>query len=366
MENILSVPEDGFDDSEFAEYAENHGQMGRALTRRISGIVGEALIRCHSAIDKSNQVLNAALSMCHSFVDKPSQVINIFTQEIKEDTCAVDYIETACSLLHRIHTDYNDIRNIVTGGGVDAWYLTSMPAPLPPLACLGTVCFAPLMPVALTVTACSALNQMIIPALACSAAAPQTGIEVVQQTDAPVACSPSSAPVLERTPLRPPGVFQPATNSQKEDALPEETTRTTLMLRNIPIGITRSTIMDVLRSEGLVDHLTFIYVPMNLRGSGNFGYAFVDFDSTAAAELCKDRLDGFSGWSEPGETALETVWSESQGIDSHIQRYRDSPIMHRSLEDELKPAMFKNGARIAFPPPTKSIRAPRLRKGANQ
>jgi len=92
--------------------------------------------------------------------------------------------------------------------------------------------------------------------------------------------------------------------------------------------------------------VVFIYLPMNLRSSGNFGYAFVDFDFTEIAEQCKERLEGFTGWSDPSEKALEVAWSETQGLDSHINRYRDSPLMHESVEDELKPAMFKNRKRV--------------------
>merc|ERR1711933_206874 len=120
--------------------------------------------------------------------------------------------------------------------------------------------------------------------------------------------------------------------------------------------------MDLLRSGGFANHVEFIYLPMNLRSPGNFGYAFVDFDCTEIAAQCKEKLNGFTGWCGPGENALDVDWSETQGIDSHIQRYRDSPIMHESLADEHKPALFKKGVRIAFPPPTKTIRAPRVRR----
>merc|ERR1712146_676526 len=158
-------------------------------------------------------------------------------------------------------------------------------------------------------------------------------------------------------------LFQPGNNEQKEGT-PAERARTTLMLRNIPQEVTRSMLLDVLRSGGLAKHIAFIYLPMNLRSSGNFGYAFVDFDCMKVAEQCMEQLQGFTGWLGTSEMALEVVWSETQGLDSHVQRYRDSPLMHASLEDEFKPAIFKNGVRIAFPPPTKPIRAPRLRKTA--
>merc|ERR1712217_739093 len=135
---------------------------------------------------------------------------------------------------------------------------------------------------------------------------------------------------------------------------------------NIPADFSRSAVLDVLRSEGFADQIAFLYVPMNLRSKGNFGYAFVDFDSEKIAERCKEKLDGFTGWGEPSEKALEVAWSETQGLHNHVQRYRDSPLMHNSVEDEVKPAMFKHGVRIAFPRPTKPITPPRLRKAMKQ
>lgn len=228
------------------------------------------------------------------------------------------------------------------------------------------MCFAPMVPIPAQMTSCLAsANQMVIPSLAVNAPATQacTNVEVGQQTEAIAKSAPSAPPASERTPLRSEAVlFQPRSIEQKEGTPAEEAPLTTLMLRNIPKEVTRSMLVDLLRSAGLANSLTFIYLPMNLRGPGNFGYAFVDFVSTQAAQLCKDKLEGFSAWSGVDDMVLEVVWSETQGLDSLVQRYRDSPLMHASLEDELKPAMFKNGVRIAFPRPTKSIRAPRLRR----
>jgi len=121
-------------------------------------------------------------------------------------------------------------------------------------------------------------------------------------------------------------------------------------------------VMDVLRDAGFADHVTFIYIPMNLRSRGNFGYAFVDFASATVAGQCKERLEGFNEWSEPSGKVLETGWCDTQGLDAHIQRYRNSPLMHESVDDELKPALFNDGIRAAFPEPTKNIRPPRVRK----
>jgi len=156
--------------------------------------------------------------------------------------------------------------------------------------------------------------------------------------------------------------FELPTGEQEEGTARQTTTKTTLMLCNIPLHYCRDMIMDVLQSEGFVDHVTLIYVPQNLRTLSNFGYAFVDFDSVTVAEECKTRLNGFTTWNEPSERVLGIEWSDAQGLDANIERYRNSPIMHEIVQDESKPAMFKNGVRVTFPEPTKSIRAPRLRK----
>merc|ERR1712151_393 len=102
-----------------------------------------------------------------------------------------------------------------------------------------------------------------------------------------------------RTPLRSTAtLFQPGNEEQTQDAPLEAAPQTTLILRNLPSTLTRSMVKDMLWSEGFANHVTFIYLPMNLRQSGNFGYAFVDFDCGNVAEQCKEKLDGFMGWGE--------------------------------------------------------------------
>ena len=43
---------------------------------------------------------------------------------------------------------------------------------------------------------------------------------------------------------------------------------------------------------------------------------------------------------------------------AHVERYRNSPVMHRSVPDEYEPVIFKNGVRKNFPRPTKKVKAP--------
>lgn len=71
-----------------------------------------------------------------------------------------------------------------------------------------------------------------------------------------------------------------------------------------------------------------------------------------------DRVQGFRSWSVSSEKVLEATWSSAhQGIESHIARYRNSPVMHASVPDEQRPALFKDGLRIPFPAPTKKAQS---------
>lgn len=49
-----------------------------------------------------------------------------------------------------------------------------------------------------------------------------------------------------------------------------------------------------------------------------------------------------------------------QGLEAHVERYRNSPVMHEDVPDTFKPVLFANGVRISFPLPTRKLRAPRL------
>ena len=152
-----------------------------------------------------------------------------------------------------------------------------------------------------------------------------------------------------------------------------EALKTTIMLCNIPSNYSRESVLDVLQSEGFMNYVNLIYVPMNLRtavaGVGacdNFGYGFVSFDSPDVAERCMKAFQGFNNWTQSSDKALKVEWAETQDFDVLIGRYRNCPIMHESVEDELKPAMFKNGVRVKLPEPTKSIRAPRYRRSFDE
>jgi hypothetical protein len=139
--------------------------------------------------------------------------------------------------------------------------------------------------------------------------------------------------------------------------------RTTAMMRNIPSAYTRANILELLDQQGFLGSYDLLYLPVEFHTELNHGYVFINFTTTENFERFCEHFTGFSDWMVPSDRVCEVSWSDAaQGIDENIQRYRDSPMMHESVEDRFKPALFENGVRIPFPEPTKKIKAPRRKK----
>mmetsp|Transcript_53700 Transcript_53700/g.125634 ORF Transcript_53700/g.125634 Transcript_53700/m.125634 type:complete len:383 (-) Transcript_53700:206-1354(-) len=139
--------------------------------------------------------------------------------------------------------------------------------------------------------------------------------------------------------------------------------RTTVMLRNIPEGYNRKMLMELLDAEGFRGKYDFLYLPFDFSSFLCLNHAFINFVTPADAEQVKQQLSGRKQWSVASENVCSVDWNDKQqGLSSLIERYRNSPVMHESIPDPYKPAVFQNGQRVAFPPPTKRIRAPRVRR----
>jgi len=123
-------------------------------------------------------------------------------------------------------------------------------------------------------------------------------------------------------------------------------------------------LVELLAAEGLLVDCDLVYLPVEFRVGTGYGYGFVNFTTHQAACAALKVLDGFtdSGKASLTEGALEAHWSVKQGLLTHIELYRSSPVMHRSVDDEAKPALLKSGARMPFPEPTSRLRAPRQRR----
>jgi len=145
------------------------------------------------------------------------------------------------------------------------------------------------------------------------------------------------------------------------DSHPQEW-RTTVMIRNMPNNYTRNMLLELVDSMGFAGNYDFAYLPVDFQSQAGLGYAFINFRSVADANLCFERFEGFSNWTVPSEKVCTVTWSSpTQGLESHIERYKNSPVMHHSLPDEWKPVLLQNGMRVAFPPPSKPIKTPKVR-----
>lgn len=148
------------------------------------------------------------------------------------------------------------------------------------------------------------------------------------------------------------------------DQIPNDD-RTTLMFRNLPNNYNRFTLLHMLDSEGFKGSYSLVYLPTDFRNFAGFGYAFVNFVSHEEARRAKTSFQGFARWRVPSRKICDVVWSGPvQGLQAHTERYRNSPVMHDSVPDEYKPAVFVEGMRVSFPTPTKRIRPPRVRRNS--
>mmetsp|Transcript_2949 Transcript_2949/g.7517 ORF Transcript_2949/g.7517 Transcript_2949/m.7517 type:complete len:494 (-) Transcript_2949:125-1606(-) len=155
-----------------------------------------------------------------------------------------------------------------------------------------------------------------------------------------------------------------AQDAEDEAWRPEgEAPCTTLMLRNLPLGLTRSELIQELDSAGFSGRYNFVYLPVDFTHRRSLGYALVTPTTFPDAE---QMLQAFQDRPLPSTDGTPSNcsarWSEPpQSLVEQIERYRNSPVMHPKMPEEYKPLMFMNGQQVAFPRPTKPLRTPRIR-----
>jgi hypothetical protein len=136
--------------------------------------------------------------------------------------------------------------------------------------------------------------------------------------------------------------------------------RTTVMMKNIPNNYTRDMFLAMLNGEGFEGLYDFVYLPCDFNRDANLGYAFINLISADVVEAFWNTFTGFSKWALPTAKVCQVSWSgPHQGLLAHVERYRNSPVMHKSVRDDYKPVIFASGVRQPFPSPTKKVQAPR-------
>lgn len=140
--------------------------------------------------------------------------------------------------------------------------------------------------------------------------------------------------------------------------------QTTVMLRNLPKTLGRNDLVDLLKREGFQGRFDFVYAPADYKHHVSFGYAFVNFSTSEDAELAMRHFEGFQNWPVESDKKCNAMWSDKhQGLEAHIESFRNSPVMHPDVPREYRPAIYdSDGKQIPFPSPTVTIRAPPARR----
>jgi hypothetical protein len=149
------------------------------------------------------------------------------------------------------------------------------------------------------------------------------------------------------------------------DLSSDEAEPTTIIVKKMPKAFTSSMLVELLNAAGFKGRYDFLYAPVNFEKMTGTGCAFINFTSTEDGARFMTQFQGFCDWGVPcnGAKKAEVSWSSAcQGKQTHVDRYRDSPVMHPSVPESCKPMLFdSHGNRDAFPPPQKPLYAPRMR-----
>jgi len=125
--------------------------------------------------------------------------------------------------------------------------------------------------------------------------------------------------------------------------------RTTMVLQNLPLNYRRHLLLRMLDDEGFAGQYDFVYFPVDFKTKAGFGYAFINLVDPAVVPRFWHAFDGYKKWVFPCTKVCRVNWSvPHQGLKTHIKRYRNSQLMHESVPDEYKPAMFSGGGAHLF------------------
>lgn len=103
---------------------------------------------------------------------------------------------------------------------------------------------------------------------------------------------------------------------------------TTVMLRGIPCGLTKTCVMEMMDKAGLAGKYDFFYLPMASQAKGNLGYAFVNFAHPMYATLCKARMHGVSMDPVRSTKVCTINPADIQGLSSLRKHFRKTAVSH--------------------------------------
>jgi hypothetical protein len=113
-------------------------------------------------------------------------------------------------------------------------------------------------------------------------------------------------------------------SSAKRSAVPDSQ-KTTVMIRNIPCGMTQTELLQEV--ELATTGLNFLFLPQSRKRAGNLGYAFVNYVSPSQAVHCIEAFQG-KQWSNYPRSKKQVVveYAGLQGFRENKRYYRRSKI----------------------------------------
>merc|ERR1719330_1797247 len=123
------------------------------------------------------------------------------------------------------------------------------------------------------------------------------------------------------------------------------------MLRNLPNDYTCDQLLELLDERGFQKKYDFAYIPMDFKRGAGLGYAFVNMVEPEHAQEIWRSMDGFNTWKVASQKTCVVAWGAQQGLEAHVDRYRNSPVMHKDVPEQYKPVLFSAGIKQNFPKP---------------
>lgn len=137
----------------------------------------------------------------------------------------------------------------------------------------------------------------------------------------------------------------------------------TVFLKGLPPDFITPKLLELLDAIGFSGKFNFVYAPVDFASGQGLGHARVCFLTERVAAEAVLALNGFSQWGTSSTHVCTACVDEGvQGLAEQIERYRNSPVMHKKVPDIYKPAYFSRGTQVPFPEPTQAIRPPRIRR----
>merc|ERR1712187_588097 len=106
------------------------------------------------------------------------------------------------------------------------------------------------------------------------------------------------------------------------------------VMKNIPREYTREDLLELIDAQGFEGTYAFVYLPWVFRAGLNAGYAFISFTTRENFERFQEHFSGFTHWKVSSDRICHVSLNDKCAtVDESIALYRNSPLMHESVED---------------------------------